>query len=79
MKYKVLMEPDYGNVLFWDEESCCIGGCNSFSIDVDGNEIVIDLSCISGLKNGIMIGRIKPYIPQTLVLIYNGENGGKRE
>ena len=44
------MEPDYGNALFWDEEGCCIGGCDSFSIGVDGNEVVIDLSGISGLK-----------------------------
>jgi hypothetical protein len=44
------MQPDYGNTLFWDEEGCCIGGCESLFIGVDGNEIVIDLSGISGLK-----------------------------
>lgn len=44
------MKPDYGNALFWDEEGSCIGGCDSLFVDVDDNEIVIDLSDISGLK-----------------------------
>ena len=48
--YKVLMEPDYGNALFWDKDGCCIGGNDAICIEEDGNEIAIDLSGISGLK-----------------------------
>ena len=50
MMYKVLMEPDYGNALFWDEEGCCIGGYDIIYIGEDGHEITFDLSGISGLK-----------------------------
>ena len=48
--YKVLMQPDYGEALFWDEEGCCIGGYDAIYIGEDGNEITVDLSSISGLK-----------------------------
>ena len=47
---EVLMQPDYGKALFWDEEGCCIGGYDAIYIGEDGNEITIDLSGISGLK-----------------------------
>ena len=46
----VLMLPDYGEALFWDEEGCCIGGYDDIYIGEDGNEITIDLSGIGGLK-----------------------------
>ena len=48
--YKVQMLPDYGEALFWDEEGCCIGGYDAIYIGEDGNEITVDLSSISGLK-----------------------------
>ena len=65
MKYKVLMQPDYGNALFWDEEGCCIGGCDSFSIGVDGNEITIDLSGVNGLKKWFQEWDSKTLYPTT--------------
>lgn len=50
MRHKILMNPDYANALFWDEEGCCIGGYDEICIGEEGNEVTIDLSCISGLK-----------------------------
>lgn len=47
---KVLMSPDYGDALFWDEEGCCIGDYDKIYIGEDGEEISIDLSGIDGLK-----------------------------
>ena len=48
--FKILMSPDYANALFWDEEGCRIGGYDEVCIGEDGNEIIVDLSCINGLK-----------------------------
>lgn len=50
MMYKILMKPDYGEALFWNEEGCCIGGYDVIYIGEDGNETAIYLSSIIGLK-----------------------------
>lgn len=48
-RIKILMYPDYGDSLFWNERGSCIGGCKYLFIGEDGSEIEIDLSDIEGL------------------------------
>ena len=49
-RIKIQMYPDYGDSLFWDEEGCCIGGCENLFVGENGSEIEIDLSNIEGLE-----------------------------
>ena len=49
-RIKILMYPDYGDSLFWNERGSCIGGCKYLFIGEDGSEIEIDLSDIEGLR-----------------------------
>ena len=48
MRCEILMSPDYGNALFWDERGCNIGNFNSLLISVLGKEV--DLTGVNGLK-----------------------------
>ncbi|MBQ1184279.1 MAG: hypothetical protein IIX55_01060 [Muribaculaceae bacterium] len=48
---KILMDPDYGKALFWDESGCNIGGYECLYIEEKDNEAIVDLSGIKGLKN----------------------------
>ena len=47
-RIKIIMNPDYGDAIFWDEEGCCIGGCDWLFLD----EIIeISLKSIPELKD----------------------------
>ncbi len=49
-RIKIQMSPDYGNTLFWDEEGCSIGDCETIWLGDDNYNIEIDLSSVKGLK-----------------------------
>lgn len=48
MKYKILMSPEYGKAIFWDDYGGNIGGYDSLFIEDDQE---LDLSSIIGLDN----------------------------
>lgn len=48
---KILMDPDYADALFWDEEMYNIGGWDCLFIGETGNSIGVDLSSVDGLKD----------------------------
>ena len=50
MKMQILMDPDYGSALFWDESGCNIGDFDCFFIGDLGNSTKVDLTGIDGLK-----------------------------
>ena len=50
MRYTILMDPDYGEALFWDKHGCNIGGYDYLFIGDESNVIEIELSSIDDLK-----------------------------
>ena len=62
---KILMQPDYGNALFWDEEGCCTGGYDDLFVGEYGNENTIDLSRVNGLKKWFQEWDSKTLYPTT--------------